>query len=199
MISTIKDILRLGLTVILLTTAISCTSSVEETQPEVKHLVAKVIHSHGETMVVVANNDTISLSRTCGANCKYTDVPLGQDSVVLYYVMDNSGKMHVKDVIVLNHNEPVLNNVTAMLIGTWELDNEESNIKEVSFDETLKAQMVTKAGKMLDISWLIKGKNIVYGSGIKSNIDQYQIVRVDANSLTISDNRSVYTLKRLYN
>ncbi|MCQ2202587.1 MAG: hypothetical protein MJZ27_10955 [Bacteroidales bacterium] len=64
MISTIKDILRLGLTVILLTIAISCTSSVEETQPEVKHLVAKVIHSHGETMVVVANNDTISLSRT---------------------------------------------------------------------------------------------------------------------------------------
>lgn len=194
-----KNLQRLGLAVILLTTAFSCNSSVEGSRTEVKHLVAKVIHSHGETMVVVANNDTISLSRTCGANCKYTDLPLGQDSVILYYVMDNSGKMHVKDVIVLNHNEPVLNNVTAMLIGTWELDNEDSNIKEVFFDESLKARILTKAGKMLDISWLIKGKNIAYGSGINSDINQYQIVRVDANSLTISENGARYTLKRLYN
>lgn len=191
-----KQLINLNLIALVAAIVAGCASSEEK---DVKQMVGQVICTQGDSMlVVVAGKDTISMHSTI----KATDMPLEKDSVVLYYVMDNNGLVHIEDVIVLNHNEPVLNNVTAMLIGKWEIDDIEGNdapFKEMLFDQSLKGYVKTGDGILSGIDWLLKGKNVTYGNGVSTNSLKYRVLRVDANTLTVTDQVSEYRLRRLFN
>ncbi|MCQ2235795.1 MAG: hypothetical protein MJZ18_02230 [Bacteroidales bacterium] len=191
-----KQLINLNLIALVAAIVAGCASSEEK---DVKQMVGQVICTQGDSMlVVVAGKDTISMHSTI----KATDMPLEKDSVVLYYVMDNNGLVHIEDVIVLNHNEPVLNNVTAMLIGKWEIDDIEGNdapFKEMLFDKSLKGYVKTGDGILSGIDWLLKGKNVTYGNGVSTNSLKYRVLRVDANTLTVTDQVSEYRLRRLFN
>ncbi|MDO4461838.1 MAG: hypothetical protein Q4C30_04985 [Bacteroidia bacterium] len=192
----LKQLININIVALVALAVVSCTSSEEKS---IKQMLGQVIHADGDSMLVVVDGtDTIAMHRTA----KSADMPFVKDSVVLYYVMDNDGQLHIEDVIILNHNEPVLNNVTAMLIGKWEIDTKETKnapFSQMHFDSSLKGYIKTCDGLMNSIDWMLRGKNVIYGSGLTSNVYKYKVVRVDANTLTVTDRVNEYKLVRLQN
>ncbi|MCQ2216711.1 MAG: hypothetical protein MJZ31_12450 [Bacteroidales bacterium] len=191
----VRQLIRLTLIALTAATFMGCSSQEEK---EVRRLYGKVVEAEGDSMlVVVAGTDTISMHRTN----RFAEMPIVMDSVVLCCVIDSEGQVHVEDLIILNHNKPVLNNVTAMLIGTWQINDEDSELRQLSFDDTLKAQALKRGGRLQDVDWLLKGKNVIYGSGKSesSDAEQYRVVSVDAHTLTVSDQMNGYTFMRLCN
>jgi membrane carboxypeptidase/penicillin-binding protein PbpC len=159
---------------------VECNSSQSETQTATGRVIETSINF---LSIETDNGDTLTYS-TYDIDRDNIDKVFIEDSVIVTYNYKN-GIASVSDIVVINHNLPFINNISAMLVGTW--SNDDSSTIEVpnklifNTDSTLE---IIVSNNKESLKWYIEGNTITTHDSFKTNT--ISIVRVDNNILTLS-------------
>jgi membrane carboxypeptidase/penicillin-binding protein PbpC len=159
---------------------VGCNSSQSETQTATGRVIETSINF---LSIETDNGDTLTYS-TYDIDRDNIDKVFIEDSVIVTYNYKN-GIASVSDIVVINHNLPFINNISAMLVGTW--SNDDSSTIEVpnklifNTDSTLE---IIVSNNKESLKWYIEGNTITTHDSSKTNT--ISIVRVDNNILTLS-------------
>lgn len=141
--------------------------------------------SNNYITIVTQNNDTLSYAKHDVSSEKV----LYLDSVIITY-FDTLGVSNIKNVVVVDHKLPCINNRTAMLIGTWQstlCQHDADNIKlTFNIDNTIHINTIDE--RKIE-RWFIDGNCIMTHNNdlAQSDIKRYDLIRVDNTSLIVAD------------
>lgn len=159
---------------------VGCNSSQSETQTATGRVIETSINF---LSIETDNGDTLTYS-TYDIDRGSIDKVFIEDSVIVTYNYKN-GIASVSDIVVINHNLPFINNISAMLVGTW--SNGDSSAIEVPnkliFNTDSTLEMIVSDNKE-SLKWYIEGNTITTHDSSKTNT--ISVVRVDNNILTLS-------------
>lgn len=170
--------------------------------------LAAAIIIFSASFVACSHNEATSktiLARVCSIDNELLTVAYpNRDTLLLYmpdYVRRQVGNIFVDDaaavtlsgdtiveLVVIYHGKPQINNVNAMLIGTWHSQN---NIPElagnITFNTSGTLSYFASAENLQNRKWEICGKELYIASDIDTSARKYNIVRLDDSTLTISN------------
>lgn len=154
----------------------------------------KQLDSKTASGIVIENSiNYISIKTNNGDTLTYSTYELNRDSVDKVFLEDSvlvkyqyiDGIATISDIVVINHNLPFINNISAMLVGTWN-NNDTTNINnpnKLIFNTDSTLEIITTDNKEC-LKWYIDGCNIMTHDTLSTN--SIAVVRVDDNYLTIS-------------
>lgn len=173
-------------------TAIITSCSTSTSEKEISTEKGRVIETSPNYLsITTSNGDTLTYS-TYDINKNNIDKVFLEDSVIINYTMVN-GIATVSDIIVINHNLPFINNISAMLVGTWHVgDSADINMPNKIIFRTDSTLEIINPEYSEDRKWYMDGKTIA--TQCTTAIKNISVIHVDSNKLTLSfsDNNIVH-------
>ena len=146
-------------------------------------ILAKVYNVDNETVTLAyPSRDTLHLCLPDSVRRQAGNI-LVDDAAAVTYRNET-----IVDFVVIYHGKPQINNVNAMLIGTWHSQNK---IPEFSSDITFNAagtlSYLASAEKLQNRKWELCGSELYILAPSGATAYKYDILRLDDSTLTISN------------
>lgn len=174
---------------------VACNNVNNETKND-KKISGKIIEvSSNYISITTEQGDTLTYS-TYETDKDKCDKVFMEDSVLVTYSFVN-GVATVSDIVVISHNASFINNISAMLVGTWN-NNDTTNIdnpNKLVFKTDSTLEIITTNNKEC-LKWYIDAFNIMTHDTISTN--NISVIRVDNNILTIRfDNSNIVKFEKV--
>ena len=138
----------------------------------------------GQLSIAAANDDTLHFSI---ADSLTHELVLNDSVAIKYFAQAPS---YAADVILLTHTTPGLDNVSVMLLGSWQSD---SLVLDLRQDQS--AQITSSEGSE-NARWTLLHKDIRFDSATISDLS-FTIARVSASSLHLTKCDTTIVFRRL--
>lgn len=164
-------------------------------------VAGKIISCTDSTLTLSANNgDTLQF--VINRNAIGNDIVVPDDSIAISYT-DSCGVRLANDIVVICHNNPFINNKSALLVGKWGLVYQytDGSQREYTIQFNVDSTFETHIPAAADYhTWVLSGDSVLFqrldtGSNSKS-ILSYKLIRVDIDSLTFINSDTIVSFTR---